>query len=76
VDDPQLRPAILRILARWGRLPESDLVRWLPPPQTARLRPEVYRALVDEGLVELHEIGDERVLAITERGRATVERPL
>ena len=67
--DPDLRSAILRILSRWGRLPTTDLLVRLTPVQAAYLRRELFHDLAAEGLVEVREVGDERVVAITEQGR-------
>lgn len=70
MNDAALQSAILRVLARWGALPETDLIRWLPPAQAVEFGPGVLRALVDAGLVTVRSVGDERVIKITERGRA------
>jgi hypothetical protein len=69
VNESSLRTLILQILARWEKLPESDLLTRLTPVQLVSFRPELIRALAAEGLVELSEVGDERVIRITERGR-------
>jgi hypothetical protein len=73
VYEAELRSAILRILARWERLPESDVLRRLTPVQLAHLREELFEALADEGLIEMRLVGDERVLTITARGRQAAE---
>jgi hypothetical protein len=74
VDDyAALRQAILTILGRWGGLPESDVRGRLPPPQLARLESGMIGRLADEGLIEVRMVGDERVLRLTDRGRAVAE---
>jgi hypothetical protein len=73
VDDTSLRATLLRILSRWGKLPESDLLGRLTPIQVVEFRRELIRDLVAEGLIEEWSAGDERVIAITERGRQTVD---
>jgi hypothetical protein len=70
VNDVALQSAILRVLARWGTLPETDLIRWLPPTQAVEFGPAVLRAMGDAGLIVVRAVGDERVLKLTEQGRA------
>ena len=70
MNDAALESAILRVLARWGALPETDLIRWLPPTQAAVFGPAVLRALADAGLVTVRNVGDERVVKLTDQGRA------
>ncbi len=73
VYDPALRQRVLEILSRWGKLPESDLLRRLTPIQLVRFRPEVLRDLAGDGLIELRPVGDEHVIQITERGRRALD---
>ena len=73
--DPALRAILLRILSRWGKLPESDLLARLTPLQVVGFRPEVFRDLVADGLIREWSAGDERVIEITEQGRRAVEGP-
>jgi hypothetical protein len=75
VYDPSLRATLLRILSRWGKLPESDLLARLTPLQVVGFRPEVFRDLVADGLIRERSAGDERVIEITELGRRAVEGP-
>jgi len=70
VTDVLLQSAILRVLARWGALPETDLVRWIPPVQAAIYGPGVLQDMVDAGLVTVRNVGDERVVKLTDQGRA------
>lgn len=69
MNDAALQSAILHVLARWGALPETDLIRWLPPTQAVEFGPAVLQALVDADLVTVRMVGDERVVKLTERGR-------
>jgi len=73
VDDSGLRMPILRILSRWGKLPESDLLTRLTPLELVRFRPAMIGDLAADGLIELRVAGDERVVQITERGRRALE---
>ena len=68
--DPAVQHAMMQKLARWNRLPESDLIQMLTPVERLRFRPEALRDLEAEGLVTVQPGGDEPVVAITEDGRA------
>ena len=70
--DPALRTAILRVLVKWERLPESDLLSRLSPLQVVSYRAETLRDLAADALIEVVMVGDERVIRITERGRQTL----
>ena len=70
MNDAALRSAILRVLAQWGWLPETDLLRRLSPTLAADFRPAQLQALQDDGLVTVRQVGDERVVKLTEQGRA------
>lgn len=73
--EAELAEAILRALAPWGWLPESDLVQRLPPVLVAHLRSSLLLEMARQGLIEVRVVGDERVLTLTEQGRrALVER--
>ncbi|HEY7060138.1 MAG TPA: hypothetical protein VII06_01555 [Chloroflexota bacterium] len=65
-----LRSSILRVLGQWGSLPETDLIRRLPPEQAAEYGLPVLQALADSGLIVVRQVGDERVIRLTEQGRA------
>ena len=69
MDDSAVRATVLQILARWDRLPESDLLQRLAPLERLHWRAELLYALARDGLVVVREVGDERVLSITESGR-------
>ena len=73
MDEAELQSAILRLLARWEWLPETDLLRWLSPVEAVSYGPGTAQRLADAGLVEVREVGDERVLKLTERGRAAAQ---
>ena len=68
--DPSLRSAVLRLLERWDRLPLSDLVGMLDPLQRPRFRPELLKDMEWEGLLRLHQVGDEVVVEFVPRGTA------
>jgi hypothetical protein len=70
VTDVALQSAILRVLARWGALPETDLIRWIPPVQAVAFGPAILHEMADAGLVTVRNVGDERVVKLTEQGRA------
>lgn len=65
---PRVQRSILLLLARWRRLPESDVLRLLSPTDRLQYRPEALNDLVGDGLVATSTVGDERVMAITEAG--------
>jgi hypothetical protein len=75
VNDAALQSAILRVLVRWGSLPETDLIRWLPPTQAVEFGPPVLQAMVDAELVVVRNVGDERVVKLTEQGRVRAGAP-
>jgi hypothetical protein len=69
MDDADLTLAILRGLLPWDRLPETDLLRRLPPAQLARFGREALDRLARDGLITLRQVGDEPVIALTDAGR-------
>ena len=72
--DPALQPIVLAKLAQWGRLTQDDLHRMLRPEERIRLRDDLLKDLEWEGLVAIRVVGDEPVIAITDLGRAWLER--
>ncbi len=68
----ELPEAILRALAPWGQLPESDLARRLSPVLAAHLRGTVFTEMAQQGLITVQMVGDERVIRLTEQGRRVV----
>jgi hypothetical protein len=71
--DAELRPLLLRKLARWGKLPLSDLLAALSPEELLRYRSEALDDLEWDGFVRVTQVGDEPVVSITERGLAWLE---
>jgi hypothetical protein len=67
--DPGLQPIVLGKLAKWGRLTESDLDAMLRPEDRLRLREDLLADMAWDGLVTVRVVGDEPVIAITEKGR-------
>jgi len=72
--DPALQPIVLAKLARWGRLTQDDLHTMLRPEDRIRMRDDLLKDLEWEGLVTIRVVGDEPVIAITDLGRAWLER--
>ncbi|MDP8923430.1 MAG: hypothetical protein M3O34_11205 [Chloroflexota bacterium] len=72
--DPALQPIVLAKLAKWGRLTQDDLNAMLRPDERVRLRDDLLKDLEWEGLVTIRVVGDEPVIAITDLGRAWLER--
>lgn len=68
--DPAVQRAVLEKLARWGRLPEGDLLAMLSPVERLRYRPEALDDLEWDGLIVARDAGDERMVSITEAGEA------
>ncbi len=68
--DPAVQRVILARLARWRRLPQSDLLEMLGPEDRLRFRPEALEDLEWEGLVQSETVGDEPVISLTEAGEA------
>jgi hypothetical protein len=66
--DPAVQRAMLEKLARWGDLPEFDLIRMLEASERLRYRPEALEDLEWDGLVVARHAGDDRVLSITDAG--------
>jgi len=72
--DPSLQPVVLSKLAKWGRLTESDLDAMLRPEDRLRLRDDLLQDMAWDGLVTVETVGDEPVIAITEKGRQWLEQ--
>jgi hypothetical protein len=68
--DPSIQRAILECMAKWGRLPEEDLLTLLSPLDRLRFRPDALADLAGEGLVSITRVGDEPVIALTRAGEA------
>ncbi len=65
-----MQRAVLEKLARWRHLPEGDLIAMLSPVDRLRFRREALDDLEWEGLIVAREVGDERMVSITEAGDA------
>lgn len=70
-DDTEIKVAVLRRLAAWGSLPESDLSRMLRP---YFLVTDDYRDMAEEGLIDMAFAGDEYVISGTLLGRLFLEQ--
>lgn len=70
-DDTELKVAVLRMLAEWGALPESDLSRMLRPRFVVT---DDFRDLAEEGLIDMAFSGDEYVITPTLLGRLFLEQ--
>ena len=70
MNDTALQSAILQVLARWGTLPETDLIHRLSPTQAVEFGPAVLQAMAEAQLITVRNVGDERVVKLTEQGRA------
>jgi hypothetical protein len=72
IDDPT--PAylgVLRLLRHWRSLPESDLSRMLPEWM---LGANDFRAMEEQGYVDLAFVGDEYVVTMSTLGRLFLEQ--
>ena len=70
-DDTEVKIAVLRKLAEWGSLPESDLTRML---RQYFLVTDDYRDMAEEGLLDMEFSGDEYVLTPALLGRLFLEQ--
>ena len=70
-DDTEVKVTVLRTLAEWGALPESDLSRMLRPRFVVT---DDFRDLAEEGLIDMAFSGDEYVITPTLLGRLFLEQ--
>jgi hypothetical protein len=70
-DDTEVKVAVLRKLAEWGSLPESDLTRML---RQYFLVTDDYRDMAEEGLLDMEFSGDEYVLTPALLGKLFLEQ--
>jgi hypothetical protein len=70
-DDTEVKIAVLRKLAEWGSLPESDLTRML---RQYFLVTDDYRDMAEEGLLDMEFSGDEYVLKPALLGKLFLEQ--
>jgi len=69
-DDTEAKLAVLRKLQKWGPLPESDVSRML---HQYFLITDDYRAMAEEGLIDMEVAGDEYILSLALVGRLFIE---
>ena len=70
-DDTEMKVAVLRKLAEWGPLPESDVSRML---RSFFLITDDFRDMSEEGLLDMRFIGDEYVLSMATLGKLFLEQ--
>ncbi len=70
-DDTEVKVAVLRKLAEWGSLPESDLTRML---RQYFLVTDDYRDMAEEGLLDMEFSGDEYVITPALLGKLFLEQ--
>jgi hypothetical protein len=71
-DDTEVKLAVLRKLQQWGALPESDVTRML---RQHFLVTDDFRAMAEEGLIDMEFAGDEYILSVAVLGRLFLEQP-
>jgi hypothetical protein len=70
-DDTEVKLLLLRTLQQWGSLPESDAARML---RRYFLVTDDFRALAEEGLIDMEFAGDEYILKLAVMGRLFLEQ--
>jgi hypothetical protein len=70
-DDTEVKLLLLRTLQQWGSLPESDVARML---RRYFLVTDDFRALAEEGLIDMEFAGDEYILKLAVMGRLFLEQ--
>jgi len=70
-DDTEVRLVVLRKLQEWGPLPESDVSQML---RQYFLVTDDFRAMADEGLIDMEFAGDEYILKLALVGRLFIEQ--
>jgi hypothetical protein len=70
-DDTEVKLLLLRTLQKWGSLPESDVARML---RQYFLVTDDFRALAEEGLIDMEFAGDEYVIKLAVMGRLFLEQ--
>jgi hypothetical protein len=66
MDNATLCDTVMDLLARWKRLPLSDVIAMLSPVDRPRLRLELLEGMADQGLISMNRYGDELVVALVE----------
>ena len=69
-DDTKVKLAVLHKVRQWGSLPESDVARML---RQYFLVTDDFRAMAEEGLIDMQFAGDEYVLKLAIVGRLFLE---
>lgn len=70
-DDTKVKLEVLYKLQQWGPLPESDVSRML---RQYFLVTDDYRAMTEEGLIDMEFVGDEYILKLAVVGRLFIEQ--
>jgi hypothetical protein len=70
-DDTEVKLLLLRTLKQWGSLPESDVSRML---RRYFLVTDDFRALAEEGLIDMEFAGDEYIIKLALMGRLFLEQ--
>ena len=70
-DDTEVKLELLRTLQKWGSLPESDVTRML---RQYFLVTDDFRALAEEGLIDMEFAGDEYIIKLAVMGRLFLEQ--
>jgi hypothetical protein len=70
-DDTKVKLAVLYKLQQWGPLPESDVSRML---RQNFLVTDDFRAMAEEGLIDMEFVGDEYILKMAVVGRLFIEQ--
>jgi hypothetical protein len=70
-DDTKVKLQVLTKLQQWGPLPESDVSRML---RQHFLVTDDFRAMAEEGLIDMEFVGDEYILKLAVVGRLFLEQ--
>jgi hypothetical protein len=70
-DDSKVKLEVLYKLQQWGPLPESDVSRML---RQYFLVTDDFRAMAEEGLIDMEFVGDEYILKLAVVGRLVIEQ--
>ena len=70
-DDTSVKLEVLKKLQQWGPLPESDVSRML---RQYFLVTDDFRAMAEEGLIDMEFVGDEYILKLAVVGRLFMEQ--
>jgi hypothetical protein len=70
-DDTSVKLEVLYRLQQWGPLPESDVSRML---RQYFLVTDDFRAMAEEGLIDMEFVGDEYILKLAVVGRLFIEQ--